>query len=92
MDEAAALMSWRDIAASAYRAYGYKVGWENYQGLPMPQWDELTPAIRGAWEAAVRHTQYCLRTPPADNLAAAERRWAQWKSPDESAGADETIK
>lgn len=37
----------------AYMAYGEKVGGKNYQGLPMPAWENLTPLIRDAWEAAV---------------------------------------
>jgi hypothetical protein len=36
----------------AYRAYGDVVGWQNYQGLPMPSWENLTPKIREAWVAA----------------------------------------
>ncbi len=33
----------------AYDAYGASVDYVNYQGLPMPAWSELTPAIRVAW-------------------------------------------
>lgn len=40
-------------AQEAYRAYGEVVGWRNYQDLPMPAWEGLTPAIREAWAAAV---------------------------------------
>lgn len=92
IEEAAAGLPWRGIAASAYRAYGYKVGWKNYQGLPMPKWDELTPAIRAAWEAAARHVQLCIHSGPATDLTAAEQRWAGWKSQEEQAGMGETIK
>jgi hypothetical protein len=47
-----------DLAKIAYEAYGASTGGKNYQGLPMPPWDELPPAIRDAWDAA---TQAVLR-------------------------------
>lgn len=34
---------------AAYAAYGQTTGGVNYQGLPMPEWDALTPTIRSAW-------------------------------------------
>lgn len=37
----------------AYHAYGDSVSWKNYQGNPMPKWEDLTPAIQNAWRAAV---------------------------------------
>jgi len=37
---------------AAYAAYGNYVGWVNYQGLPMPPWEELPDKIKGAWGAA----------------------------------------
>lgn len=43
-----------DIAASAYRAYGFNRDWKDWRGQPMPQWNELPAHIRTAWEAAVR--------------------------------------
>jgi hypothetical protein len=45
------------LAIIAYQAYGESVEWKNYQGLPMPRWEELGPAIQQAWldaAAAVR--------------------------------------
>lgn len=79
---------WRDIAASAYRAYASNVGWKNYQGNPMPQWEELPQPIQVAWEAAVRHAGYLtdfLAEPgvtkliPTDaGLAEIEGKWAEW--------------
>lgn len=41
------------LAQIAYDAYGESVGWKNYQGLPMPSWEDLPPAIQQAWRAAV---------------------------------------
>lgn len=40
------------IAKNAYGAYGAVTDHKNYQGLPMPEWEALTPKIREAWIAA----------------------------------------
>ncbi len=53
-DQVEAGMSWRDIAVSAYRAYAASTGNKNFRGEPMPAFDDLTQAIKTAWEAAVR--------------------------------------
>lgn len=60
MSSAEAGMPWRDIAASAYRAYAASTGNKNFRGDPMPAFDELPQPIRTAWEAAVRQVGYCL--------------------------------
>lgn len=44
-----------DRAKSAYRAYGSVTDFKNYQGLPMPEWDDLTEKIRAAWIAATKN-------------------------------------
>lgn len=36
----------------AYSAYGSVTENKNYQGLPMPAWEDLTDTIRSAWMAA----------------------------------------
>jgi hypothetical protein len=36
----------------AYLAYGTTTDFKNYQGLPMPKWEDLTEKIREAWENA----------------------------------------
>jgi hypothetical protein len=36
-------------ARIAYTAYGRKVDFKNFQGDPMPMFDELPEAIRAAW-------------------------------------------
>lgn len=41
------------LSQKAYEAYGDAVGWVNYQGKPMPQWEGLTEIIQDAWGAAV---------------------------------------
>lgn len=53
--KAAAGMSHRDIAKSAYKAYAASTGNKNYQGLPMPEFEDLPQKIQTAWEAASRH-------------------------------------
>jgi hypothetical protein len=35
---------------SAYDAYAEHADWTTYDGRPMPQWDDLTDAVRGHWE------------------------------------------
>lgn len=40
------------LAKSAYAAYGAVTHHKNYQGLPMPDWEMLTPTIQEAWKAA----------------------------------------
>lgn len=36
----------------AYKHYGAKTNYLNYQGLPMPTWEDLPEQIQGAWIAA----------------------------------------
>lgn len=43
-----------DLGRVGYIAYGNVTGWQNYQGLPMPEWEELAGNTQQAWaEAAV---------------------------------------
>lgn len=53
------------IAKIGYRAYGETTEYKNYQGLPMPTWEELPPRIQQAWIAAssavMTSTLQCLR-------------------------------
>lgn len=60
-------------AREAYAAYGKVTDFKNYQGLPMPTFDELPEKIREAWIAAAR-TAYLRALAEAGNalLAAAE--------------------
>lgn len=41
------------LARDAYRAYGIATKGKNYQGLPMPAWEDLSENIRDAWECAI---------------------------------------
>ncbi len=43
-----------DLAQVAYAAYGTATDGKNYQGLPMPTWDDLGAPIQDAWRAAAR--------------------------------------
>lgn len=47
-------MTVEDMAKRAYDAYGAVTDFKNYQGLPMPKWEDLTDKIRAAWIAATR--------------------------------------
>lgn len=47
------MMKTEELAKIAYQAYGSVTDFKNYQGLPMPAWEDLTEKIREAWKAAV---------------------------------------
>ncbi len=40
------------LARVAYHAYGEHTDFKNFQGNPMPKWEELPDRIRGAWRQA----------------------------------------
>lgn len=40
------------LARGMYEAYGKSVGFKNFQGNPMPEWEALPRAIQDAWYAA----------------------------------------
>jgi len=37
------------IAQQAYEAYGTSLSWTNFQGGPLPQWDDLPELVQSAW-------------------------------------------
>lgn len=43
-----------NLAKVGYEAYAASSSWKNFQGNPMPQWDELPQAIRNHWQAATK--------------------------------------
>lgn len=47
-------INWQAIAKLAYESYFLVVQGKNYQGLPMPSFDDLPKEIQQAWAAAVR--------------------------------------
>lgn len=43
-----------ELGHTGYDAYGAKADWKNYEGKPMPKWDDLPQHIRDKWAAAAR--------------------------------------
>ena len=77
-------MAWTEIAASAYRSYAASTGNKNYQGLPMPAFDELPLPIQTAWEAAVRQAGWLIfggGRPSDSDLMQSEQHWNVWVRP-----------
>lgn len=60
------------LAKINYDAYGDQVGWLNFQGKPMPTWEELPDSIKLGWLAG----------------ALAVRKAVKPDNPDRSAGGD----
>lgn len=61
-DEDAALPggAFVEYAERAYQAYGNKADWKNFQGNPMPTWEDLPENIRTYWtEAASQVIEDC---------------------------------
>ncbi len=79
-NQAVAGAPWRDIAASAYRAYSASTGNKNFRGEPMPEFNDLPQPIRTAWEAAVR--QAVQVSNGGSYGLDIEQSWAGWQSPD----------
>ena len=51
---------WNAYARSAYLAYSRATDFKNYQGLPMPIFDDLPPTIKAAWVAATQQVAKCF--------------------------------
>jgi hypothetical protein len=77
--EAVAGPPWRDVAASAYRAYAASTGNKNFRGEPMPAFEELPQAIRTAWEVAVRQAGQVLNG--GSYGLDIEQAWQGWTPP-----------
>jgi hypothetical protein len=43
-----------EFARKAYEAYGKVTGYKNYEGNPMPAFDDLGETIQDAWRAAAQ--------------------------------------
>lgn len=56
----------------AYTAYGRTTDFKNYQGLPMPAWQDLGDTIRAAWENAAKAVKGATSSPQI--LASAQAR------------------
>lgn len=42
-------------AADLYHVYGHVTDFKNFQGNPMPAWDDLPSKIKEAWQAVADH-------------------------------------
>lgn len=42
------------LAQIAYEVYAEHQNWKNYQGNPIPPWDQVRDDIKGAWVSAIR--------------------------------------
>ncbi len=51
----------QELARVAYEAYAADSDWKNYQGNPMPQWQDLPENIRQHWRAAIKKVTELLR-------------------------------
>lgn len=54
-----------ELARTGYEAYGEWTGWKNFQGNPMPPWEQLGDNIQHAWVAAAGAIERKLLTPPS---------------------------
>ena len=72
-------MSWTEIAKSAYLAYSASTENKNYQGNPMPNFEDLPERIRLAWECSVRQVDRCFHI-RGEKAAGTidEDYWEQW--------------
>lgn len=58
-------LSSEQLAIQAYYAYGAVTDFKNFQGNPMPEWEDLTDAIRAAWKHAASWVHRILRAEEA---------------------------
>lgn len=75
------------LAKDMYRAYGEVTEFKNYQGLPMPEWAELTPKIQEAWRAAAFTAGQSVRTKLDSREYAQIRHALNYSADHQSAGA-----
>ncbi len=54
------------MAKLAYAAYGQTTDFKNYQGNPMPAFDDLGDTIQAAWIAAANAVNNYLMGPTTD--------------------------
>lgn len=55
-EQVRAVFDQKALAKQAYYGYGSVTDFKNYQGLPMPEWEQLTDKIQQAWMAAARYS------------------------------------
>jgi hypothetical protein len=49
----------------AYEAYGNTVNWQTVTGKEMPQWEDQSDKLRGAWAAAAKAVKEHVGIPKA---------------------------
>lgn len=79
LHQAQAGMAYRDIAASAYRAYAASTGNKNFRGEPMPEFENLPYRGFPRYLNRSRQVERCFNTP--DYALANEQSWAGWQPP-----------
>lgn len=60
-----------ELARVAYDAYGEATGYRNYQGKPMPSFDDLGGTIQHAWHEAAAAVYVRASRDMADRIVAA---------------------
>jgi hypothetical protein len=52
-----------DLARIAYDAYGESRGWVVFNGDPMPRWEDQSPELKQAWDAAAQAVAIAIFEP-----------------------------
>lgn len=64
------MINYVQLANEAYIVYGQSVDNKNYQGLPMPTWENLPDSIKRAWIATAEYLYNegarATKKPPTD--------------------------
>lgn len=56
LDDITESEAYESFAQIAYEAYGEVTDHKNFQGFPMPTWEQLPTKIKEAWIASVKAT------------------------------------
>lgn len=65
------------LSRTAYISYGQVTDYKNYQGLPMPAYDDLPDKIKAAWAAAVMVIVAKIRGEDDENILGGVRNGSQ---------------
>lgn len=57
-----------ELARLAYDSYGETTGYKNFQGNPMPAFNDLGDTIQNAWKAAVAAVRTAVISHVADDI------------------------
>lgn len=58
------------LAQVAYNSYGSVTDYKNFQGNPMPSWEQLPPKIQEAWIAA---SETCYNAGRIDGISSMQQ-------------------